>query len=79
MHELSKEQARRMAVPAAAARRAAAGGLLEVVDTDPVAVDPTAAIAPSADLVRGVGSARSYPPADLGRRWRRTDVFERER
>ena len=68
MHELTKEQARRIAVRAQLLDGPRPTGLLEVVQRlTLLQVDPTAAIAPSADLVLWSRLGSTYRPDDLKR------------
>jgi uncharacterized protein YcaQ len=66
VHELSKEQARRMAVRAQLLDAPRPTDLLAVVQQlTMLQIDPTAAIAPSADLVAWSRLGSSYRPDDL--------------
>src|SRR5512132_2741381 len=68
MHELTKAQARRIAVRAQLLDSPRPTDLLEVVQRlTLLQVDPTAAIAPSADLVLWSRLGSAYRPADLKR------------
>ncbi|HSS81087.1 MAG TPA: crosslink repair DNA glycosylase YcaQ family protein, partial [Gaiellaceae bacterium] len=68
MHELTKAQARRIAVRAQLLDAPRPTGLLEVVQRlTLVQIDPTAAIAPNADLVLWSRLGSSYRPEDLKR------------
>src|SRR6188472_3128377 len=68
MHELTKAQARRIAVRAQLRDAPRPTDLLEVVQRlTLLQIDPTAAIAPSADLVLWSRLGASYRPADLKR------------
>ena len=68
MHRLSREDARRIAVRAQALTAERPGGVLEVVDELAlVNVDPTAAVAPSADHILWSRIGWPYQPADLMR------------
>ena len=67
-HELTKQQARRVAVRAQMLDSSRPTDLIEVVwQLTMLQVDPTAAIAPSADLVAWSRLGSSYDPADLTR------------
>jgi uncharacterized protein len=66
LHELSRADARRIAVRAQLLDSSRPAGLLEVVRRlTLLQLDPTAAIAPSADLVAWSRLGSSYAPADL--------------
>ena len=66
VHRLTKAQARRIAVQAQLLDAARPNELLEVVQRlTLLQIDPTAAIAPSADLVAWSRLGSSYRPADL--------------
>ena len=66
VHELSRADARRIAVRAQLLGRARPAGLLDVVrQLTLLQIDPTAAIAPNADLVAWSRLGSSYSPADL--------------
>ena len=68
VHRLSKEQARRIAVRAQLLDAPPPTDLLEVVQQlTLLQIDPTAAIAPSADLVAWSRLGSAYEPADLKR------------
>ena len=68
MHQLTKEQARRIAVRAQLLEGPRPTGLLEVVERlTLLQIDPTAAIAPSADLVLWSRLGSAYGPDDLKR------------
>jgi uncharacterized protein len=68
MHELTKAQARRIAVRAQLLDAARPTDLLEVVQRlTLLQIDPTAAIAPSADLVLWSRLGSAYRPEDLKR------------
>ena len=68
MHELTKEQARRIAVRAQLLDAPRPADLVAVVShLTFLQIDPTAAIAPSADLVAWSRLGSSYHPADLKR------------
>src|SRR4051812_3244728 len=72
VHELSPADARRIAVRAQWLDRARPTDLLEVVRRlTLLQLDPTAAIAPNADLVAWSRLGSAYPPADL------TDALEK--
>jgi uncharacterized protein YcaQ len=67
-HRLTKEQARRIAVRAQLLDAPPPTDLLEVVQQlTLLQIDPTAAIAPSADLVAWSRLGSAYEPADLKR------------
>ena len=67
-HELTKQEARRIAVRAQMLDSSRPTDLIEVVrQLTMLQVDPTAAIAPSADLVAWSRLGSSYEPADLTR------------
>ena len=66
VHQLSRADARRIAVRAQLLGRARPAGLLDVVrQLTLLQIDPTAAIAPNADLVAWSRLGSSYSPADL--------------
>ena len=66
MHELTKEQARRIAVQAQLLDAPRPTDLLEVVERlTLLQIDPTAAVAPNADLVAWSRLGSAYLPADL--------------
>ncbi len=66
MHQLSREQARRIAVRAQMLDLPRPGDLVEVVQQlGLVQIDPTAPLAPSADLVLWSRLGAGYRPADL--------------
>ncbi|HKY24681.1 MAG TPA: crosslink repair DNA glycosylase YcaQ family protein [Gaiella sp.] len=68
MHHLTKEQARRIAVRAQLLDAPRPSDLLSVVQRlTLLQIDPTAAIAPSADLVAWSRLGSAYQPADLKR------------
>ena len=68
VHKLTKEQARRIAVRAQLLDAPPPTDLLEVVQRlTLLQIDPTAAIAPSADLVAWSRLGSAYEPADLER------------
>ena len=70
VHRLSRTDARRIAVRAQLLDRNRPTDLVEVVrQLTLLQLDPTAAIAPSADLVRGAGSGRRTRPPSWTRRW----------
>lgn len=74
MHRLSKEEARRIAVRAQLLDARRPSDLLEVVrHLTVLQVDPTAAIAPSADLVAWTRLGDAYQPSQL------VDALERDR
>ena len=64
VYRLSKDEARRIAIHAQLLDAPRPTGLVDVVDRlTLLQIDPTAAIAPSADLVLGADSARpTIPP-----------------
>jgi uncharacterized protein len=67
VHELSRLDARRIAVRAQFLDRRRPAGLLDVVrQLTLLQIDPVAAIAPSADLVAWSRLGPSYSPAELG-------------
>ena len=73
MHQLTKTQARRIAVRAQLLDARRPTDLLTVVQQlTLLQIDPTAAIAPSADLVAWSRLGSAYRPDDLGRPWSRT-------
>ena len=73
VHRLTKAQARRIAVRAQMLDASRPTDLLEVVkQLTLLQIDPTAAIAPSADLVAWSRLGSSYEPARLKQAWRRT-------
>jgi uncharacterized protein YcaQ len=66
VHELTKQQARRIAIRAQMLDARRPSGLVEVVQQlTLLQIDPTAAIAPSADLVAWSRLGSSYRPEDL--------------
>ena len=66
VHRLDKAQARRIAIQAQLLDAARPADLVDVVDRLTVLqIDPTAAIAPSADLVLWSRLGSTYDPADL--------------
>jgi uncharacterized protein YcaQ len=66
VHRLSRQDARRVAVRAQLLDRARPADLLSVVRRLTfLQLDPTSAIAPSADLVAWSRLGRSYDPGDL--------------
>jgi len=68
VHELTKEQARRIAVEAQLLDAPRPASLLEVVQRLPfLQIDPTAAVAPNADLVAWSRLGSSYRPEQLTR------------
>ena len=74
MRELSKEEARRVAVRAQLLDLPRPTDLVDVVDRLTILqIDPMAAVAPSADLVLWSRLGRAYDPADL------TRAIERDR
>jgi hypothetical protein len=73
-HRLSKDQARRIAVHAQLLDTPRPPDIVDVVDRLTILqIDPTAAIAPSADLVLWSRLGSSYHPADL------TKAIEKDR
>ncbi|MGO8896504.1 MAG: DNA glycosylase AlkZ-like family protein, partial [Streptosporangiaceae bacterium] len=67
VHELSRLDARRIAVHAQLLDRLRRAGLLDVVhQLTLLQIDPVAAIAPNADLVAWSRLGSSYSPAELG-------------
>ncbi len=73
MHRLTKAQARRIAVRAQLLDAPRPTDLLAVVQRlTLLQIDPTAAIAPSADLVAWSRLGSSYRPDHLKQAWRRT-------
>lgn len=68
MHELTREQARRIAVRAQLLAAERPAGIVETIDALTVVnIEPTAAIAPSADLILWSRLGWPYQPADLVR------------
>jgi uncharacterized protein YcaQ len=68
VHELSRTEARRIAVRAQYLDRQRPAGLLELVRRlTLLQLDPVAAVAPSADLVAWSRLGAAYRPADLGK------------
>jgi uncharacterized protein YcaQ len=66
VHELTKQQARRIAIRAQMLDARRPSGLVEVIQQlTLLQIDPTAAIAPSADLVAWSRLGSSYRPEDL--------------
>jgi uncharacterized protein YcaQ len=66
VHELSRTDARRIAVRAQRLDRARPAGLLDVVrHLTLLQIDPTAAVAPNADLVGWSRLGSGYRPAEL--------------
>jgi uncharacterized protein YcaQ len=66
VHELSRRDARRVAVRAQLLDRTRPAGLVELVRLlSMLQIDPTGAVAPSADLVAWSRLGSSYSPADL--------------
>jgi len=79
MHELTKEQARRIAVRAQLLDAHRPADLLEVVRRLTfLQIDPTAAIAPSADLVAWSRLGSAYEPAQLKRALEDRTLFEHD-
>ena len=73
MHQLTKAQARRIAVRAQLLDAPRPTDLLTVVQRlTLLQIDPTAAIAPSADLVAWSRLGSAYSPPTSSRRWSRT-------
>ena len=73
MHRLTKVEARRIAVRAQLLDAPRPTDLVEVVrQLTLLQIDPTAAIAPSADLVAWSRLGSAYRPDDLRGRWSRT-------
>ena len=73
MHQLTKAQARRIAVRAQLLDAPRPTDLLAVVrQLTLLQIDPTAAIAPSADLVAWSRLGSAYRPDDLRGPWKRT-------
>src|SRR2546430_12466338 len=76
-HILSRRDARRVAVRAQWLHRERPAGLLELVrQLTLLQIDPTAAIAPSADLVVWSRLGAAYDPADLDRALRVGELVE---
>src|SRR2546430_13842378 len=76
-HILSRRDARRVAVRAQWLHRERPAGLLELVrQLTLLQIDPTAAIAPSADLVAWGRLGAAYDPADLDRALRVGELVE---
>ncbi|MGL4254884.1 MAG: DNA glycosylase AlkZ-like family protein [Microbacterium sp.] len=68
MHDLTREQARRIAVRAQLLGAERPAGIVETVDALTVVnIEPTAAVAPSADLILWSRLGWPYQPADLTR------------
>lgn len=68
MHELTREEARRIAVRAQLLTAERPAGIVETIDALTVVnIEPTAAIAPSADLILWSRLGWPYQPADLAR------------
>jgi uncharacterized protein YcaQ len=68
MHRLSREDARRVAVRAQLLGAERAAGIVETIDALTIVnIEPTAAIAPSADLILWSRLGWPYQPADLVR------------
>lgn len=68
MHELTREQARRIAVRAQVLAADRPAGIVETIDALTIVnIEPTAAIAPSADLILWSRLGWPYQPADLVR------------
>jgi uncharacterized protein len=77
VHELSRQDARRIAVRAQCLDRGRPDGLLDVVRRlTLLQVDPTAAIAPNADLVAWSRLGSSYSRAELTQALRNRALFE---
>jgi uncharacterized protein YcaQ len=77
VHELSRQDARRIAVHAQCLDRGRPDGLLDVVRRlTLLQVDPTAAIAPNADLVAWSRLGSSYARAELTQALRSRALFE---
>jgi uncharacterized protein YcaQ len=76
-HQLSAADARRIAVRAQLLDGRRPGGLLELVrHLTLLQIDPTAAVAPTADLVAWSRLGAAYAPADLVDALRRRDLVE---
>ena len=76
MHQLSRRDARRIAVRAQLLDRSRPDNLLDVVRRlTLLQIDPTAAIAPTADLVAWSRLGSSYAPAELARGARRAGTL----
>jgi uncharacterized protein len=76
-HRLSRTDARRIAVRAQLLDRARPAGLLDVVrQLTLLQVDPTAAIAPNADLVAWSRLGSSYSPAELSAALQNRELVE---
>ncbi|MET0966693.1 MAG: crosslink repair DNA glycosylase YcaQ family protein, partial [Nakamurella sp.] len=77
VHELSRQDARRVAVRAQLLMDARPTELLDVVRRlTMLQIDPTAAIAPNADLVAWTRLGSSYAPAELERALADRDLLE---
>jgi uncharacterized protein len=77
VHELSRADARRIAVRAQLLDSSRAAGLLDVVrHLTLLQIDPVAAVAPSADLVAWSRLGASYAPADLDAALQNRDLLE---
>jgi uncharacterized protein len=77
VHELTRQEARRIAVRAQLLDSARPAGLVEMVrHLTLLQIDPTAAIAPNADLVAWTRLGSSYRPADLEAALRERTLLE---